>query len=149
MIDTLPTETDIQKIVQLNTQLQGENTYLREEVDELREKLRSRKTQRDYDNLSPEWVAHTSTKINAIEKNLAKLEEENKPENLFMECENESLKVVKNQLILAIKEAKIKSKSLHSFSNLEEMLSASSILSLIQTLCSSLLEPILQNQLLL
>lgn len=81
MIDNNPSQTDLERIVQLNLQLQNENTLLKQEVQGLREK--TKQTYREYDNLSPEWVAHTSTKINNIEKNIAKLEEENKPENLL------------------------------------------------------------------
>jgi hypothetical protein len=100
-------------------------------------------------------VANTSTKINVIERNIAKLESENKEnfishnsafasKQLSQRCESE-IEGLRKQIISTIKILKLQTQPfVFSSSAFEEMMSncSSSLIVLVKSLCESLLEPL-------
>lgn len=72
-------ESDLEKLVEMNDKMGRENRGLREEILGLKEQLDQQRRSKNKirivedSGLSPEWVAHTSSKINVIQKNLSKL----------------------------------------------------------------------------
>lgn len=93
---------------------------------ELAEKGLNKKNRAEKENLSPEWVANTSTKLNVIERNLSRIEEENK-ENVQWNAQSsflfkdshrdEDLEMIKHQIAAAIKALKLSSQDSNFFNS--------------------------------
>jgi len=95
-------------------------------------------------------VAHTSTKINAIERNISRLEEnkENSIPNASISQEKKAedqINIMKKEIITTIKGLKVQSKCFKmGISAFDEIIDNSnpSLMLLIKNLCESLFEPL-------
>ena len=56
----------------INMKIQEDSQSLREELKILSQELREI-TNTQEDNISPSWIAHTSNKINSLERNISKI----------------------------------------------------------------------------